>query len=544
MKFQQMKKIIVLLLCSLNSLIYAHSNHNGNTVLRHWQLTVENKTIDGSFYMLKNGELYIEDATDNIVHFPLAGFSKEDQTFAIQKAEFIKTINAKIQTLNNSQVKQTSAFDFKFWLIISSLIVLIITTHYFSREKKNKYVLPILLMGTVSVLYSFTKTIKPQVQVATSVGLMDSTFAPFKPNVHTYYTSTYFYVESKGIPTTHGMMLGISSTGWQQQVPIPQCYIGTNAWPIPRTPTIAVTPVAVGPSHFTRGAIAVAANGIAIFNPYTNTGVDAFLDGQLDNYGGHCGRADDYHYHTAPLHLYGTTTPTLPIAFALDGFAVYGSVEPSGVAMLTLDANHGHYFNGVYHYHGSAGAPYMIANMVGQVTEDNTFQIVPQAQASPIRPGQNPLSGALITSCLPNGTSNGYILKYTKTAQTYTVDYSWTSLGVYTFNFSSSATTPTTSVYNGFVQCSVPTAINENSMDANSIIIYPNPSSDILNLKLTNTIEEKDVKEILIYDVKGDLVYKTQGYKQNIDIKKLAQGIYSIKIRLDKSQLVKKISIQ
>lgn len=38
------------------------------------------------------------------------------------------------------------------------------------------------------------------------------------------------------------------------------------------------------PQHFTRGAIAVAVNGVPIFNPYTNTGVDAFLDGQLDNW--------------------------------------------------------------------------------------------------------------------------------------------------------------------------------------------------------------------------------------------------------------------
>ena len=61
--------------------------------------------------------------------------------------------------------------------------------------------------------------------------------------------------------------------------------------------------------------------------------------------------------------------------------------------MTTLDANHGHYLSGVYHYHGTAAAPYMIGNMVGQVTEDANLQIIPQAQAKPIRTAGTPLSG-------------------------------------------------------------------------------------------------------------------------------------------------------
>ncbi|MGB4709182.1 MAG: hypothetical protein WBH50_06565, partial [Fuerstiella sp.] len=30
---------------------------------------------------------------------------------------------------------------------------------------------------------------------------------------------------------------------------------------------------------------------------------DTLLAGELDEWGGHCGRGDDYHYHTAPVHL-------------------------------------------------------------------------------------------------------------------------------------------------------------------------------------------------------------------------------------------------
>ena len=300
--------------------------------------------------------------------------------------------------------------EFALLLITSVLFI----GYMLIRKKKLSHVAYLLVVGILSVLYSFRTKAFKLLNVNTNPLTIDSAFTPFKPNVNTFWNATYFYVESIGIPTTHTMMAGISNHGWQQQVPIPQCYKGSNAWPIPLNPVMAASPIPVDSIHFTRGAIAIAANGVPIFNVHTNTGVDSYADGQLDNYGGHCGRADDYHYHVAPLHLYGTTSNTLPIAYSLDGFAVYGSVEPNGSSMQPLDANHGHYgSSGVYHYHGTATAPYMIAKMVGQVTEDLTHQLIPQAAASPVRTENwTPLNGALITSCLPNGTGNGFNLSY------------------------------------------------------------------------------------------------------------------------------------
>jgi hypothetical protein len=233
-------------------------------------------------------------------------------------------------------------------------------------------------------------------------------------------------------------------------------------------PTIATTPVPVNQFHFLKGAVAIAVNGVALFNPYTNTGVDAFLDGQLDYWGGHCGRADDYHYHTAPLHLYSTSPLTYPIAYALDGFAVYGTLEPDGTNMTTLDANHGHFAsNGVYHYHGTATAPYMIGNMVGSVTEDADLQIVPQSKASPIRPAGAPLKGAVITNLVANANQNGYALTYTLAGLTYLVEYEWSTNGVYTFKYTSPTGGVTNNVYNGFKQCTISTAIENNSIENN-----------------------------------------------------------------------------
>ena len=132
-----------------------------------------------------------------------------------------------------------------------------------------------------------------------------------------------------GMPA-HQMMVGITS--WQQQVPTPQPYSGGNAWRIPARPVFAEHPISAKTQLY-RGAIALAVNGVPIFNALNNRGDDAYLAGELDKWGGHSGRADDYHYHVAPLHLQSTVGPTNPIAWALDGFPIYGALEPDGSAI-------------------------------------------------------------------------------------------------------------------------------------------------------------------------------------------------------------------
>ena len=137
----------------------------------------------------------------------------------------------------------------------------------------------------------------------------------------------FYYLESTGMPT-HKMMVGI--TAWQQQVPLPQDFTGDNAFKIPRHPVFADKPISAKTALFS-GAIAVAVNGIPIFNPIKNDGrTDTYLAGELDTFGGHCGRADDYHYHTAPLHLVDVVGKENPIGYALDGFPLYGLTSRMG----------------------------------------------------------------------------------------------------------------------------------------------------------------------------------------------------------------------
>ena len=288
---------------------------------------------------------------------------------------------------------------------------------------------------------------------------IDAAFAPFKPNVATRWDENYFYVESLGI-AEHAMMVGITS--WQQQVPIPQCYIGNNAWSIPLNPEPADTPLSLQ-EYLMRGAVAIAANGIPIFNPLNNRGDDAYLVGELDEFGGHSGRADDYHYHIAPLHLEDKTTEILPIAYALDGYAIYGSKEPDGSDMQPLDQYNGHVgSDNVYHYHATESYPYVMGAMVGKVTTDNSSaesQILPQASTTPVRPFLQPLVGAVITGFEKTGEKS-YSLVYTLNNQNYTVNYDWTSTGEYNFEFVDPNGSSTKESHNGFIPCEVTTDLN------------------------------------------------------------------------------------
>jgi hypothetical protein len=73
----------------------------------------------------------------------------------------------------------------------------------------------------------------------------------------------------------------------------------SNAFSIPLEPRFADNPVSLRTALFT-GAVALAINGVPIFNALNNRGDDTFLAGELDDFGGHAGRADDYHYHIVP----------------------------------------------------------------------------------------------------------------------------------------------------------------------------------------------------------------------------------------------------
>ncbi len=522
-----MKKIILLISLCVQLILNAHTGHLNPKNLKIWKNNSENKSILGTFYYTKGQDVFIEATDGKVVKMNRSELSAEMQNYVDGKIAEIAKINQKIQIkhLKNQQVAAVTPSNLNLiGLGLFAVAILFLINLYKIKHLAFTPIFSVVLL--VSIL-SFANGNVVKRGLSTSPTFMDSAFSYFKPTINTRWDNQYFYVESNGI-ADHEMMLGITS--WQQQVPIPQCYIGSNAWSIPLNPVIANTPVPVNNQHFLRGAVAIAVNGIAIFNPYTNTGVDAFLDGQLDQYGGHSGRADDYHYHIAPVVLYNKIPKTSPIAFALDGFAIYGDIEPDGSAMKALDANHGHYgSNGLYHYHSSNSAPYMIGKMVGKVTEDTTLQIIPQATAKGVRPALTPLKGATITHCHKYTNAMGYILTYTLNSQKDTVDYSWTSAGQYTYKFKVNGST-TTNNYNGQKICVVPQTSGIESFENADFVVYPNPASEVLNFKFPKNIDPKSIQSLLIYNVNGSVLQTVSNHVNSIDLKYFSKGIYFLKL--------------
>ena len=279
-------------------------------------------------------------------------------------------------------------------------------------------------------------------------------FAPFAPFVRTRSDGQWLYVESDGLPhapVEMTMMVGIKA--WQQQVPLPQPYTGSNAWQIPLKPTIAENPVSAKTS-LRRGAIALAANGIPIFNALNNRGVDSYSIGELDEFGGHCGRADDYHYHFAPFALQKVLGTKSPIAFGLDGFAIYGLYDPKAKpgaedacplgSTEALDDFNGHYCTvpagqgidgGIrsYHYHASKKYPYINGGMRGKVNVEGD-QVDPQPRAEGVREALPPLQGASITGFRQTGPK-AWSLTYQVGGKSSRVDYSIDDAGKAQFSF-------------------------------------------------------------------------------------------------------------
>jgi arylsulfatase A-like enzyme len=289
---------------------------------------------------------------------------------------------------------------------------------------------PDAVLGDALTLTSYTAP-------AGNGALMAASFAPFKPRVRFYWDATTFYEESDNMPDNTMMpnlMVGITS--WQQQIPVPAAYFASttnpenntgslgygqpNYWRLPLVPVPSAAPIPISAGNFQRGAVALAANGIAIFNPKNNTGRVSYEIGELDAYGGHCGLADDYHYHIIPTHLLSAFGGVLgndkPVAWALDGYPIYGYVEPDGTARQAPDADGGHDIgNGWgYHYHamgtttvdgthpyGTPQTPYLMSNFHGTVVNFGG-QVDGQPEVGSIRASgtggytASPVSGASI----------------------------------------------------------------------------------------------------------------------------------------------------
>ena len=256
-------------------------------------------------------------------------------------------------------------------------------------------------------------------------------FAPFAESLDIKWDERFVIVGTDAMPD-HQMMKGI--TAWNQQVPLPQDFFGENAWHIPLNPVPSPSPVSAKTSLF-KGAIAVAINGVPIFNPIKQDGrTDTKLAGELDEFGGHAGRADDYHYHLPPTFLNKLVGDAQPIGFAMDGYPLYGFHEADGTPAKSLDEFNGHEHGSLgYHYHSTANYPYLNGGLKGRV-EILDDQVANQPRTQGIRPYTQPLRGAKITG-FENPSESSYSLTYELDGKSHRIEYQTAKDGGADFTF-------------------------------------------------------------------------------------------------------------
>jgi phosphatidylethanolamine-binding protein (PEBP) family uncharacterized protein len=335
----------------------------------------------------------------------------------------------------------------KYLFVISSLLLIgaasdTAMAHPWHRHRRDDHdATQQKVHPAIASRFLLTANAKPRRAADTDIARAFEPFVDLKA-ISVRSDDRYFYVESNGIPD-HPLMVGIRA--WQQQVPLPQKYTGENAWQIPLEPVPAASPVTTK-DRFLRGAIALAVNGVPIFNPLNNRGEDAFLIGELDEYGGHCGRADDYHYHIAPVHLEKQVGRGMPIAYALDGYPIYGYAEPDGSPVNGLDRFNGHEdADGNYHYHATKTYPYLNGGFHGAVTERDG-QVDPQPRAEPVRPALEPLRGATIVGyASPTPTSRR--LTYEVSGRKGFIDYKLNGDGTLVFDYTDPSGKTSTETY-------------------------------------------------------------------------------------------------
>ena len=217
-------------------------------------------------------------------------------------------------------------------------------------------------------------------------------FDAFADTVKAFTSGDVWLVECNGIPA-HQMMVGI--TNWQQQVPVAQNYTGTNAWQFPITPN--------SPRNRSRRApgCSVAQSRLPSTGSRSSmrsTTAATTRSSSANSTTSAATAAEPTTTTTTPRHSTWKRPSAQgnPIAYALDGFAIYGSVEPDGSPLGELDEYNGHIgSDGVYHYHGTTTYPYINGGLVGVVQADD--QVEPQPMTRAFRPAGDPLPGAIIT---------------------------------------------------------------------------------------------------------------------------------------------------
>jgi hypothetical protein len=132
---------------------------------------------------------------------------------------------------------------------------------------------------------------------------------------------------------------------------------------------------------------------------------------------------------------------------------------------------------------------------------------------------------------LPDGLHLGFDRNTTSNANMfYNIGGSWNNVGVANGTFMIRPVMGDTNLFAGI-----------SDMDLNAqVIVYPNPTNGIINIKLSGSFNPHTIE---LYSIEGLLIEK-RDYSSTIDYSELSAGIYLLKVISDNGVLTKKITIQ
>ena len=128
------KTILLVLLCLSSMVIFAHNINYEKIALHQWHIEKQNQVIEGSFNMLKNNLVYIEDAHQKLISFPISALSKTDQEFARKKYGGITQLNEQLNSKNNKNIFSEPLFNQKMLIIL--VLILGLSIYTFSYADK------------------------------------------------------------------------------------------------------------------------------------------------------------------------------------------------------------------------------------------------------------------------------------------------------------------------------------------------------------------------------------------------------------------------
>jgi len=89
------------------------------------------------------------------------------------------------------------------------------------------------------------------------------------------------------------------------------------------------------------------------------------------------------------------------------------------------------------------------------------------------------------------------------------------------------------------VDCAVPTSTGDLNEVGHGILIFPNPANHGLNIQLDESISENEIRDISIFNLNGECIYRSNHYVKHINMDPFPNGLYFLKCLVNE-KLIKK----